>query len=70
VRLITLTEPNGDEIEIDADQISELALNKGAYAKPAKTIVSMQNGHQHAVKETMAQITTISRSAALGQQRT
>ena len=38
MRLITLTEANGDPLEIDADQISELALNnKGAYAKAAKT---------------------------------
>jgi len=60
VRLITLTEPNGDEIEVDADQVSELVPNnQGAFAKAAKTIVTMQNGHQHAVKETMEHISSL-----------
>ena len=60
MRLITLTEANGDPLEIDADDVSELAPNnQGTYAKAAKTIVSMTNGHQHAVKETMAQISIL-----------
>ena len=60
MRLITLTEPNGDEIEVDADQVSELVPNnQGTFARAAKTIVTMQNGHQHAVKETMEHISSL-----------
>jgi hypothetical protein len=54
VKRIKLTQPNGSPLQLVADNVSEFFANDGSYARAAKSIVSMVNGHQHPVKEPRA----------------
>lgn len=55
--MITLTHPGGLKVEVETDQISEVFENDGVnYTKAAKTVVVMENGHFHAVLESLAEV--------------
>lgn len=56
-KMIELTNLLGHKFEVNEEEISEILPNDtGSYAASAKAIVAMENGHTHAVLETVEQV--------------